>query len=319
MVLIDYIYENSGPHLGIIPTFTPDPTKEILQMATYNLEAIKARLGEMTKTGEKKEQSDLPKFTYFKPEIGETNIRFLPYSDAKGQPFQEVVYYQSKKLSEKRIVAPAQFGLEDPIAELEVELRKDRSDEVWNVRKELRGTSRFYAPIIVRGREDEGVQLWELSSKLVQDVYAVLTHEDYASENLMDPYEGYDWTVTAIDSGKKFNGYVVKDIKFTPRRKSSPIFSSGKGADKTKIEALIAEIPDLNEFYRKIVPATETLKTTIENFLNPSTESEDEQVEAGGVEHGPSNTEKSKKQAEAVKSKLDSAFDELEDLNGSLF
>lgn len=284
-------------------------------MSTYNLEAIKARLGEMTKTSGSKEQSDLPKFTYFKPELGETNIRFLPYCDPKGQPFQEVVYYQSKKLCEKRIVSPAQFGLEDPIAELELELRKDRSDEVWNVRKELRGTSRFYAPIIVRGQEDKGIQLWELSGKLVQDIYAVLTHEDYASEDLMDPYTGYDWTVTAVDSGKKFNGYAVKEIKLTPRRKDSPLFASGKNADKAKIEATLAEVPDLNEFFRKIVPSTETLKTVIENFLNGGSTDEEEAVEAGGVER-TSGSKKSDEQAAAVKSKLDDAFEEL---NGSLF
>ena len=280
-------------------------------MTGYNLDAIREKLTQMTKTGSG-EKSDLPKFKYFKPELGNIDIRFLPYKDAKGQPFQEVVYYQNKKLTEQRVIAPAQYGLEDPIAALESELRSDRSNESWEIRKCLNPSSRFYAPIIVRGKEDEGMMLWEISSKLVQDIYATLCHEDYASENLMDAYAGYDWTISATDSGKKFNGYAIKDIKLTPRRKASPLFVSGKGADKAKIEATLEAIPDLGEHFRKLVPSTEKLRTVIENFLaGPKEDSEvDTTVSAGGTEHGTAGNGKSA----ATKSKIDSAFDDLENV-----
>lgn len=279
-------------------------------MTGYNLDAIRDKLKQMTKTGSS-EKSELPKFKYFKPELGNVDIRFLPYKDEKGQPFQEVVYYQNKKLTEQRVVAPAQYGLEDPIASLEQEMRSDRSNESWEIRKCLNPTSRFYAPVIVRGREDEGIMLWEISSKLVQDIYATLCHEDYATENLMDPYSGYDWTVSAVDSGKKFNGFAVKEIKLQPRRKASPLFVNGKNADKARIEKILEEIPNLGEHFRKLVPGTEKLKTIIENFLNGPKDSEvDSEVSAGGVEHGTSGDGKTA----ATKSKIDSAFDDLENV-----
>lgn len=275
-------------------------------MTGYNLDAIRERLSQMTKTSEG--SSDLQKFKYFKPELGNIDVRFLPYKDEKGQPFQEVVYYQNKQLTEQRIVSPSQYGLEDPIAQLEAELRKDRSDEAWNVRKCLNPTSRFYAPVIVRGREDEGIMLWEISSKLVQDIYATLCHEDYASENLMDPYTGYDWTVAATDSGKKFNGFAVKDIKLTPRRKPSALFGTGKGADKTKIEATLEAIPDLGAHFRKLVPGTEKINTILNNFLNGTEDDTNTEVSAGGVEHGSTGDTK----VNAAKDKINSAFDDLD-------
>lgn len=281
-------------------------------MTGYNLDAIRERLSQMTKSSEGG-SSDLPKFKYFKPELGNVDVRFLPYKDSKGQPFQEVVYYQNKQLTEQRIVSPAQYGLEDPIAQLESELRKDRSDEAWNVRKCLNATSRFYAPVIVRGREDEGIMLWEISSKLVQDIYATLCHEDYASEDLMDPYTGYDWTVAATDSGKKFNGFAVKDIKLTPRRKPSALFGSGKGSDKAKIEATLESIPDLGAHFRKLVPGTEKINTILERFLNPDVKDENNaEVSAGGTEHGSKGDTK----VNAAKDKINSAFD---DLDNSIF
>lgn len=289
-------------------------------MTTYNLDAIKARLQQMTQTNSGSSNEDTPKFTYFKPELGPNgapnsyNIRFLPYRDQNGQPFQEVVYYESKQLSDKRFVAPSQFGLEDPIAELERELSKDRSDEVWQTRKELRGRTKFYAPILVRGQEDKGWQLWEFSQTTAQEVYAYLAHEDYESEDLMDPYTGYDWSLDVTDSGKKFNGYTVKSLNLKPRRKSSPIFGTGKG-DKAAIEALVAEVPNLAEVYRKFCPSTEKCKAIIENFLNGGSTDEDEKMEAGGAMHVGANKDSSK----ATKKQLDDAFSELDNMTGSLF
>ena len=129
----------------------------------------------------------------------------------------------------------------------------------------------------------------------------------------MDPYTGYDWTVAATDSGKKFNGFAVKDIKLTPRRKPSALFGSGKGSDKAKIEATLESIPDLGAHFRKLVPGTEKINTILERFLNPDVKDENNaEVSAGGTEHGSKGDTK----VNAAKDKINSAFD---DLDNSIF
>jgi len=136
----------------------------------YDLDAIKQKIADLSGGRKMSDQKkNRPKLNWFKPGLGPNNqvktyeIRFLPYQDANGQPFQEVSYYDNKELSEHRLVAPAQFSMEDPIFELLNELRKEGSRESWRLWGTLRPKDRFYAPIFVRGEEDKGVQVWELN------------------------------------------------------------------------------------------------------------------------------------------------------------
>lgn len=233
-------------------------------MANYNLDAIRRKIEDLSggpKQGSKK-TVERPKLKWFKPQIGEYNIRFLPYQDANGQPFQEVSYYDNKLLSEKRFVAPAQFGLEDPIFDLLNELRKDKSKETWRLIGTLRPRERFYAPLIVRGEEDQGVQIWELNSKILKDIYSILANPDYTDEDMMHPETGFDFLVKVTDSGKKWNNFVVKDFDIQARRKASPLLATKKAR-----EELLATVPNLEQYFRSLVWGPDRLSQIVENFL----------------------------------------------------
>jgi hypothetical protein len=139
-----------------------------------------------------------PPFPQWKPALTEDgksrtyNVRFLPYQDQNEQPFQEVSYYDNKTLSPFRLVAPAQFGLEDPIAELVMELRKDRNNKsAWSIIKPLLPKPRYFAPVFVREEADKGTQVWELSPTICKDVYGVLVSEDYRDEDVTSPEKGF--------------------------------------------------------------------------------------------------------------------------------
>lgn len=241
---------------------------------TYNLNAIKSKIEQLSgakKGGGTGQGGQKQKINWFKPGLGQHNIRFLPYTDANGQPFQEVAYYDSKLLAEMRFVAPSQFGLKDPVLELLTELKKDRSKEAWTLWKNLQPKERYYAPILVRGEEQKGVQIWELNSRLVRDIYGVLAHPDYKDENLMDAEKGYDFTVMVSPTDKTFNGNAVKEIKLQPRRKPSPL--SENDAEKEKI---LAGIPNLEAYFKAQVKSEEAMSSILENFMHSSTD---------GVEH----------------------------------
>jgi len=231
-------------------------------MANYNLDAIKKKIEDLTGGPKSTNTVERPKLKWFKPEMGEYSIRFLPYQDSNGQPFQEISYYDNKLLSDKRFVAPMQFGLEDPIFDLINELRKDRSKETWKVIGSLRARERYYAPLIVRGKEDEGVQIWEFNSKILKDIYSVLANPDYAEEDMMDPENGFDFLVKVTDSGKKWNKFVVKDFDIQARRKSSPLLATKKARDE-----LLATIPNLEQYFKSLAWGPDRLTQIVENFL----------------------------------------------------
>jgi len=265
----------------------------------YDIDAIRKKVSQLSQTGEKKKKEENVKLQYWKPKMGENVIRFLPYDDGNGQPFQEIGFYNSKQLSERRIVAPYQFGLEDPINTLMTDLRKERqADEVWQVMKQLKVRGSFYAPILVRGEEDKGVQIWEMSQKVVQSIYEILVNEEYADENLFDVHEGFDFSISARDSGKTFNGYVVKDLTVIPKRKASPALKTRKACDE-----LVASIPNIREIYEGFCMGAEKLSELVNNMLNPD-EGNEEGTEVTSV----------REQTEEVSnatSKIDSAFDGL--------
>ncbi|NBV28899.1 hypothetical protein EBS02_07790 [bacterium] len=286
---------------------------------SYDIEAIKRKIAALS--GNKSatlttENKNRPKLTYWKPQIGQHDVRILPYRDSNGQPVQEVSYYDSRLLSERRFVAPAQFGMPDPIFDMLTDLRKDRSSKSsWKLFTQLRPRERYYIPIFVRGEEAKGVQLWEFNSKMLKDLYAIFAHPDYSDEDLTHPESGYDFTVTVTPTEKTFNGFPVKDIKLQPRRKPSPLAASE--GDRTKI---LAGIPNLEEIFKSQVKNTEQLNEVIENFLASKSSivesmevSESNSSSSAGDEDLEEEVKPAPKKVSSSKKKIDEAFSALDD------
>jgi len=283
-------------------------------MAGYDLNAIRSKINQLsgprgaggTGAGGTGERS---KIVWWKTTLGQHDIRFLPYTH-NGQPFHEVSYYDTRLLSERRFVTGVQFNLPDPLFDLLSKMRVDRSKEAWTMWRNLVAKERYYAPIIVRGEEDKGVQLWELNSKIVNDVYGILAHPDYTDENMMDPQTGYDFTVTVSPTDKTFNGNVVKDIKLQPRRKPSVLMTTEEA-----IKKILDGMPNLDAYFKAQVKTEEECQMMIENFLagNSNVPSEETASSAPAASTG---TSKESPEAESVKvraskAKIDAAFRDL--------
>jgi hypothetical protein len=241
----------------------------------YNIKKVQDNFAVMN--GEKKagNQKKGPPFAQWKPTLTEDgkartfNVRFLPYLSQDEQPFQEVNYYDNKALSPFRLVAPAQFGTEDPIAEFVAELRKQRNNkEAWNTIKGLLPRPRYFAPVLVREEAEKGVQIWEISPTVCKEIYAVLVSEDYRDEDVTSAEKGYDFQVTVSPSGKTFTQpgtgktYPVNDVKVIARTKPSKLAKSEAEAEK-----LIASIPNLADIFQKQVKPVEELRSMLETFL----------------------------------------------------
>lgn len=276
----------------------------------YDINLIKKKIAELGKVKGKYEKKNDEKLQYFKPGLGSVEVRILPYNDGNGQPIQQVDYYTSTALTPRRIVAPKQWGLPDPIADLYEELSKERGNpNTWNLMKDLRVKESYYVPVLVRGKEAEGVKVWELNTMVLNQIYALLAHPDYCDEDMFDANKGYDFIVTCTDSGKKiaFGGktYPVKNYDVKPRRKSSPVADT-----KAEIDAIVASVPKLNEFFKKFVTSEEKLKVLVANYLSAGPMDADETGSEKSLERTPEEEDAVSKEAS---SKIDAAFGDLDD------
>lgn len=283
-------------------------------MPSYNIDQIKKKISELSGPKTSKGKSDdRQKLQWFKPGLGQHSVRFLPYKHAdNNQPFAEIAYYDNSMLTERRVVAPKQFDLPDPIFDALTELKVDTSKEAWMIWKNLTTKPRYYAPVLVRGEEEKGVQIWELSPTLVNKIYNVLALPDYEDEDLFDPQNGFDFLVSVSPTDKTFNGSPVKSIEFAPRRKSSRLSESD-----SDIQKLLASVPNLHAYFKAVSPSEETLTNMLENFLagNDSKESvktvaADDDIDFGAPV-GTKDTALKPKATKKAKTAIDDAFDEL--------
>src|ERR1700676_4774567 len=103
----------------------------------------------------------------WKPEPGEHKVRGLPNKFAQdGMPLIERWFYF---IGENRgFLAPKQFGKPDPVNEFIRSLYQSGKKEDREVAKKLQPKMYAYMPIIVRGQEDKGVQIWKFSKNVYQ-------------------------------------------------------------------------------------------------------------------------------------------------------
>jgi hypothetical protein len=235
-----------------------------------NIKALADKFAELS--GEKKKKG--PSLPMWKPSLSEDgksktyNIRCLP-CDFGGQPFFELNYYDNKKLSRNRLVAPAQFGLPDPVADLVVELNKDRGNKnAWNTIRGLLPQPRFYAPILVREEKEKGVQYYEVSRNLCKKFYSNFLDEEYRDEPLNDALVGRDFKLVVTPSGKTFvtddgKSYPVNDIDLRVASKVSKLASTQEEIDK-----LVASVVDLSEIFKAQVKSYEEIGQMLSKFLD---------------------------------------------------
>jgi hypothetical protein len=236
-------------------------------MPSYN---IKELLEQKTKGGSSSERgSSLP---FWKPEMKDYNVRFLPYvsQDGKQAPFQQVDFYD--KLSYK-LVAPSSFGLEDPIQK---EFEKHRKTRVgWRtVAMHLQPNPRFFAVLIVRGEEEKGPQVFEFSADLRKEIVDILIQPDFMEEDLFDPNSGYDFSINvsqALDKQQKprffkskdtGKSYPIKEFSIKARRKPSRL-----SENKAEAEKWLSSIPKIDEHFKNQIKSTEELLELLKNFI----------------------------------------------------
>lgn len=231
-----------------------------------DINAIKQRLNSLqsNQNTSKKEKIDYSK-VYWKPkQEGKYQIRIVPSKNNPKNPFQEVfVHYGISKFP---IYALTNWGEKDPIVEFAAKLRTTNDKENWVLAKKLDPKMRVFAPVIVRGEEEQGVRLWEFGKEIYMQLLGIAEDEDYG--DYTDINEGRDFTVDVVKGDVGGRQGLKSSIRIKP--KTSPV-----SKDAAQIQTFLTEQPSILEVQRKM--DYETLKTTLQTWLTPE-ENEEEVV-----------------------------------------
>lgn len=264
-----------------------------------NLDAIKKKLESMQKTSNGGSNSSSSNVKRFKPTIGKQTIRVVPFKYNKEFPFTEMKFYYGIG-SRKVIASPLNWGEKDPIAEFAKQLRGTNDKENWRLAKKLDPKTRIYAPVIVRGEESEGVQLWEFGKEIYEAFLQMAADEEVG--DFTDIMSGRD--IKLVTVGPESTGTAYNKTTIAPSMKISAL-----SEDSKLIEKWLEEQENPKDMYKPL--PFDTIKQALQEWLDP--EAEEEEVATEPVdevkEEPKSNYSLSTKPA-AKKSKAE-AFDDL--------
>jgi|TARA_R100000081_G_C4783821_1_gene153227 hypothetical protein len=247
-----------------------------------DINAIRKRLNQLQTTNTR--TSNL-----WKPQPGKTQIRIVPNKSNTDIPFIELFFHYD--LGGKSYLSPISFGRPDPIEEFANKLKSSGNREDWRLGKKLEAKMRTFAPVIVRGEENEGVKYWGFGKTVYQELLSIIADPDYG--DISDPVSGRDVVVefkTAEEVGASFP-------KTTIRVKPNQTALSD---DKIQLENFLSNQKDINEIYQEL--SYDELTEALQAWLTPSDDEDDSEVE---------EAVSTSKVAETPVSNTTDAFDEL--------
>ena len=250
-----------------------------------DINAIKSKLATLQSTTSTKEN-------FWKPEPGTQVVRVVPYKHNKDNPFIELFFHYNLG-NNKTYLSPLSFGRPDPVAEFADKLKSTGNKDEWIQGKRLEPKMRTFAPVVVRGKESEGVKFWGFGKTVYQELLGVIADPDYG--DITDATTGRDIGIERQTPAEAGNQYGKTTVRVKPNQ--TPITE-----DAEMLKSIFENQSDLTELYTE--PTYDELKEALQNYLNPSDESEPAATTA--------TTEKVATETETKKTAdVSDAFDEL--------
>ena len=222
-----------------------------------DINAIKNRLTQLEST------SSTTK-SFWKPQPGKQVVRIVPYKHNKDNPFIELFFHYNLG-NNKTYLSPLSFGRPDPVAEFADKLKSTGNKDEWIQGKRLEPKMRTFAPVIVRGQENEGVKFWGFGKTVYQELLSVIADPDYG--DITDSMAGRDIMIERQTPAEAGNQYGKTTVRVKPNQ--TPITE-----DDNQLQSIFDNQADLTELYTE--PSYDDLKEVLKNYLNPSSEEETE-------------------------------------------
>jgi hypothetical protein len=162
-------------------------------------------------------------------------------------------------LGGRTYISPISFGRPDPVEEFADKLKSSGNRDDWRLGKKLEAKMRTFAPVLVRGAENDGVKFWGFGKTVYQELLSIITDPDYG--DIADAKNGRDVVVefkTAEETGKSFP---TTAIRVKPNQ--TPI-----SEDSKLMETTLENQVNLNEVYNEL--SYDDLTNVLNEWLNPS-------------------------------------------------
>lgn len=129
-------------------------------------------------------------------EAGDYYVRILPYIHNLDWPITTV--WKHFNICSTPFISLSTFGKPDPIREYGDAVRAQaggsKDSSMYRVANMCDPTTRYYAPILIRGKEEEGVKFWDMSYKDYEKLMAIFEMVEYG--DITDFETGRDLKVT---------------------------------------------------------------------------------------------------------------------------
>ena len=193
----------------------------------------------------------------FKPANGKSQIRLVPYKFNKDNPFIELYFHYN--INNKTYLSPISFGRPDPIVEFAEKLKRTGDTDDWKAGKKMEPKLRTFAPVIVRGKESEGVKFWGFGKTVYQDILGYIADPDYG--DITDPKNGRDIVLEVVSAEESNAAYPTTTIRVKPA--TSKILEN-----EADVYQMLDSQKEITELYSEL--SYDELKGVLENWLNPS-------------------------------------------------
>ena len=260
-----------------------------------DINAIKSKLTKLQATTSTKNN-------FWKPEPGKQVVRIVPYKHNKDNPFIEL-YFHYNLGNNKTYLSPVSFGKPDPVEEFSNKLKSTGNKDEWIQGKRLEPKMRTFAPVIVRGQENEGVKFWGFGKTVYQELLGVIADPDYG--DITDATGGRDIMIERQTPAEAGNQYGKTTVRVKPNQ--TPITE-----DADMLKGIFDNQSDLTELYTE--PTYDELKDALSNYLNPSDDdsASTQTTTTTTTSNGTTDTSTTTKTEDTKKTeKVEDAFDQL--------
>jgi len=219
-----------------------------------NLDAIKQKLNSLQNVTSK--QNNL-----WKPEPGTQVVRIVPYQHNRENRFIELYFHYN--FGGKSVLSPMSFGRPDPILEFGEKLKSTGNSDDWKAGKKLEPTMRCYVPIIVRGKEDEGVKFWGFGKSVYQELLGFIADPDYG--DITDPVAGRDVAVEFKAADQTGKSFPETSIRVKPNQ--TPV------TDNKSVLEKLANQPKATDIFKEYT--YDEMTKLLHNWLDPENAAEE--------------------------------------------
>jgi len=264
-----------------------------------DMTAIKEMLENLNNRGSKKGSNggSLKKDTWSPKEGVQYEVRILPLENFK-TPFKEHIYYQNIG-KYRTLTALKNLGLEDPIADFRSKLYQEGTDSTKAFAKKLWPKTRYYAPVIVRGEEGEGVRWWGFGSTVMQFILSQFSDKDYG--DITDISEGFDIKIKMI----KESGADRTKPLISMKPKASPLSKDAK-----LVKEWMESIPNFDNIAFIKAKTTDEMDKILKDWLSSNTDEPSLSSMTDGKESAPGKNKESSIGATTLEN-VDDAFDAI--------